>query len=207
MGYSTTFRLKKELDSEFIPWVKEVKKSELDKYKAVLLAVCELQYKEDLKDRYSFSLYTLYDKVYFAVSNYVKLISSAWKIELQAKLNENKEIDFYGWEYSKDDSIWENEEDLISFFTKDLFLDIIKPTSGAFDRDNADYDNKIQQIWDQVNEIEDSVWIMLNHKFIRRYRDNEDADEDDGYNHRFPEKIKENEDLDISEQEISNQSD
>lgn len=203
MGYSTTFRLKKELDSDFVPWVKKIDESELNKYKSILRAICELPYKDELKDRYSTSLFALYNKIYYIVNAYVTLISSAWKIDLKSRFYDDNKINFWGWEYSKDDAIWKDENDVAEFFTNDLFCTVVKPTSGPFDQDNDDYNQKAQEIWDQINEIEDSVWTALNHKFIRRYRNSEDADESDGYNHKFPE---EDENVDVSKQEISNQN-
>jgi len=198
MGYSTTFRLKGELDDQFKTWMRNVTKSELTKYKVVLEGICMLPVEKDENMRGHTYMYKLYGDINTAVSMYVKYIIESWKADLKNRIDENNEIDFCGWEYcdSRNDSPWENDDDLTDFFTEQLFLYVIQPTQGAFEYKNDDYYDKLQKVSDSINEIEDSVYSMMNHKFVERYRNSEDADESDGYEHRFPEE-KDDEDDEI----------
>ena len=196
MGYQTTFRLKGELDNQFKTWMKSVTKSELTKYKVVLEGICMLPIEKTDNMRGHTYMYKLYDDINTAVTMYVNYIVESWKIDLKNRIDENNEIWFCGWEFSDsgNDSPWENKEDLVDFFTEQLFLYVIQPTSGAFDYKNDDYYDKLQKVFDNINDIDDSVYDMMNHKFVNRYRDSEDAYESDGYEHRFPEEKDEEED-------------
>lgn len=194
MSYQTTFRLKKELDSQFKSWMKSVSQSELTKYKVILEGTCMLPVKED-NSVYSTYLHKCYDLVHSAISMYVKYLSESWKIGLTHRIDENNEIFFCGWQYSNNDvSPWESEDAIIDFYTEELFLYTIQATKGAFDYENTDYQDKLQKVADVVNSIEESVYDMWNQKFVERYRDSEDADESDGYKHKFPEEPEEDED-------------
>lgn len=200
MGYQTTFRLKGELDDQFKTWMKSVTKSELTKYKVVLEGICMLPVEKNDNMRGHTYMYKLYGDINTAVSMYVEYIIESWKIWIKDRINENNEIYFCGWEYSNsgNNSPWESKEDLVDFFTEQLFLYVIQPTQGAFEYKNDDYYDKLQKVSDSINEIEDSVYGMMNHKFVNRYRDSEDAYESDGYDHRFPEE-KDDEDEEIED--------
>lgn len=189
MGYETTFRLKGELDTQFKTWMDKVSQSDLTKYKVVLEGICMLPVSRNEKDRGFFYLYNLYSDIRTAVQMYVKYVSEKWKEDLKDRIDDKNEIWFCGWEFSDStgNSPWEDEDDLTDFFTEQLFLYVIQPTKGAFEHENDDYDEKLQKVSDTINDIEDSVFGMMNHKFIDRYRDSEDAYESDGYRRRFPE--------------------
>lgn len=196
MSYNTTFRLKGELDSQFKTWMKSVTKSELNKYRVVLEGICILPVEKSENQRGHTYMYKLYSDIYTAVSMYVKYLIENWKIGLKSRIDEKNEILFCGWRFSDSGSgsPWDNEEDLTDFFTEQLFLYVIQPTKGAFDYENSDYDEKLQKVSDTINDIEDSVYEMMDKKFIERYRDSDDAYESDGYRHKFPEEKDEEED-------------
>lgn len=194
MGYSTTFRLKGELDDKFKTWTTSYKKSDEKKYKVILDAICMRAY-DGLEGKESWVLYKIYDKVHSAVQIYVRLIVENWKYSINKELKEhNNEINFYGWEHASDrDCPWESEEDLVDHFTESLFMLAInesnKPFGGKRNEDDEEWYEKWQKVSDITNDIDECVVSLMDSLFIDRYRDSEDADEDDGYNHRFPEDV------------------
>lgn len=194
MGYSTTFRLKGELDDKFKTWTTSYKKSDEKKYKVILDAVCMKAYDGfDSKD--TWVLHKIYDKVHSAVQFYVRLLVENWKYCIGKTLKEhNNEINFFGWEYSGDrDCPWESEEDLVDHFTEDLFMLAINESNKPFGGKRNEDDEEWYEKWEKVNsitrDIDECVVSLMDNQFIDRYRDSEDADEDDGYSHRFPEDV------------------
>lgn len=199
MGYSTTFRLKGELDDKFKTWTTSYKKSDEKKYKVILDAVCMKAY-DGFESRDAWVLYKIYDKVHNSVQFYVRLIVENWKYCLNKTLKEhNNEINFCGWEHASDrDSPWESEEDLVDHFTESLFMLAInesnKPFGGKRNEDDEEWYEKWQKVSDITSDIDECVVSLMDSQFINRYRDSEDADEDDGYNHRFPEDVDDEDD-------------
>lgn len=207
MGYSTTFRLKGELDDKFKTWTTSYKKSDEKKYKVILDAICMRAY-DGLEGKESWVLYKIYDKVHSAVQIYVRLIVENWKYSINKELKEhNNEIKFYGREHASDrDCPWESEEDLVDHFTESLFMLAInesnKPFGGKRNEDDEEWYEKWQKVSNITNDIDECVASLMDSLFIDRYRDSEDADEDDGYNHRFPEDVDdEDSDYDFVEDE------
>lgn len=198
MGYSTTFRLKGELDSKFKGWKSSsAQSSDKDEYKSVLESTCLLaSLSFDKKDScLSSYLHKVYRDVSFALRTYTGLLVNDWKVALMDELKENdNKIDLYGWQFSDSgNSAWENREDVEKYFAKELFLLAATPTSGQFDKDNDDFIEKSQQISTYINDIEDCLNDVLWQEFISFYRDKPElADEDDGYSHKFPENQNDN---------------
>lgn len=192
MGYQTNFRLKGELDSQFkSSYYKDISKKEVQRYKSVLVAICMSELPEDKRTNF-FELSAYFDKLYTAVQACVNIYIETWKQNLKDRF-EGNEVYFCGWEYSdgRDVSIWDNEEDLICFYANDLFEILTSPAKSRFDEENDTYCKKLQQISDQVDSLEESVWSLMNQKFINFYRDSDKADESDGYNRKYPEEIEE----------------
>lgn len=193
MGYSTTFRLKGELDSKFKGWKSNSSQSsDKDEYKSILEATClmaSLSY--DKKESFLSSyLHKVYKDVLFALRTYTGLLANEWKVALMDELKENNnEVELYGWQFSDSGSrAWKSKEDLEEYFAKQLFLLAATPTLGQFDKDNEDYEEKSRQISSYVEDIEECLNECLWQEFVEFYRDNSElADEDDGYSHRFPE--------------------
>lgn len=196
MGYQTTFRLKKELDDEFVSWMNKVSKEDLAKAKTILGATCMTAIDEySDKKNHIIDKYKIWDTISSALNQYIFLLREDWKIALKSRFNENKEIYFCGWEYSDghNGSAFETLDDYTAFLMEQIYPIAISRTKGRFDKDNEDFYEKEHQIYEYINEIEDEVWSVMNHIFIERYRDNEDADEDDGLNHLYPENKKDDE--------------
>lgn len=194
MGYQTNFRLKGELDSQFKSFYsKDISKKEVQRYKSALVAICMSELPEDKRTNF-FELSVCFDKIYTATQACVNIYIETWKQNLKDRFEDNK-VHFCGWEYSdgRDISIWDNEEDLICFYANDLFEILISPASSRFDKENDTYYEKLQQISNQVDSLEESVWSLMNQKFIDFYRDSDKADESDGYNRHFPEEVDESE--------------
>lgn len=192
MGYQTNFRLKGELDDKFKSFYsKEISKKEIQRYKSALVAVCMDELPKDKRSNF-FELTRVFDILYTSVQACVNIYIETWKQNLKDRFEDN-EIHFCGWEFSdgRDISIWDNEEDLICFYVNDLFEVLISPSSSRFDKDNDTYYTKLQQVSDQVDSLEESVWSLMNQEFINFYRDNDKADESDGYNRHFPEEADE----------------
>lgn len=205
MGYSTTIRLKGELDSKFKGWGKHSLPQDRQQYKSVLLATCRLiscDY-ENNKNSLTAYLTKAYKEISFAVTLYVNLIANDWKVSLEEELknNENK-TDLYGWQYSDDypRSAWEDLDELKSYFTDSLFQAAVYPTNSPYSKEDSEANSKEESLNSYINDIEDCVWECLNTEFIRFYRNHPElADESDGYNRRFPEE----KDVDEDEKEES----
>lgn len=206
MGYSTTFRLKGELDDKFKTWTTSYKKSDEKKYKVILDAVCMKAY-DGFEGRDTWVLYKIYDKVHSAVQFYVKLLVENWKYCIGKTLKEhNNEINFFGWEYSGDrDCPWESEEDLVDHFTEDLFMLAINESNKPFGGKRNEDDEEWYEKWEKVNsitrDIDECVVSLMDNQFIDRYRDSEDADEDDGGSHRFPEDVDDEDEEETDDEE------
>lgn len=192
MGYSTTFRLKGEIDKSFKSYTtKPYSRNELAKYKAILEAKCLDPFKRSESPTYD----KAYSEIFWAVRSYINCLVVNWKYDLNKTLNENNnQIDFYGWEYANDSSvIWEDFESIVEYFTEELFLISICSTNGRFDKDNEDYYEKLNSICDNIKDLPDTIESAMNKLFVNFYRDNPDlADESDGYSHFFPEEKKSN---------------
>lgn len=199
MGYETHFRLKGELDEQFKPFVKKpFPKAELAKNKKTLWAAIMLSPKKFFDEKEfpdTMNISKIYSLIDFLVRGYIMMLSQNWKYGLEKELKENgKETFFCGWQYSDSrgsNSSWDDEDDLCQFFTGSLFDSIVyyachQYGNGKEDEENIDYDTNIRET---IDELDDSVSEFWNHKFIERYRDNADADEDDGNMRQFPENV------------------
>lgn len=198
MGYQTTFRLKKELDSKFKPYIgKPIDASEKLEGKMMITAECMKNIRTVTEDGKNNEMVEIdYRKLFKAISwqvrSYVLTVQQDWKYYVEQHLKKNNnEIWFCGWEYSEGRnsmSSWDSVDEVISFFTEQLFLHAMHPTSSPYADEHDDYYQKLQEISDEINEIEDAVNRTMDSEFIGFYRDNEElADESDGYNHFFPE--------------------
>lgn len=205
MGYSTTFRLKGELDSKFQPlYRKEPTKQEIQRYKSALLALCMNEIPENKRSNY-FELIRVFDNLWVGVQSCVLTFKEIWKYRLKSRI-ENNEIDFYGWEYSddRDISLWDDEDDLVAFHTNDLFEIVIVPASSRFDKESESYYEKLSQINNVINSLEESVDSLMDQQFFEFYRDSDKADESDGYNRHFPEEVDETSKDSLSDSENKN---
>jgi len=193
MGYQTTFRLKKEIDDNFVSWMDKIKPEELAKAKTILASTCMTAI-DDYSDKKSHIIdkYKIWDSISSALKQYLYLLREDWKINLKSRFNENKEVDFYGWNYSDGHggSAFDTLDDYSTFLMEQIYPIAISSTKGRFEKDNEDFYEKEHQIYEYINEMEDEVWEIMNQEFIKRYRDNEDADEDDGLTHFYPENKK-----------------
>lgn len=193
MGYQTTFRLKKEIDDDFVSWMHEVKSEDLAKAKTILASTCMTAI-DDYSDKKSHIIdkYKIWDSISSALKQYLYLLREDWKINLKSRFNENKEISFCGWNYSDGHggSAFESLDVYSAFLMEQIYPIAISSTKGRFEKDNEDFYEKEHQIYEYINEMEDEVWEIMNQEFIKRYRDNEDADEDDGLTHFYPENKK-----------------
>lgn len=197
MGYQTTFRLKKELDSKFKPFInKPIDASEKLEDKMMITAECMKNIRAVNDDKNDERNEIDYRKLFKAISWHVRYYALAlqqdWKYYIEQELKKhNNEIWFCGWEYSEGRSSmssWDSVDEVISFFTEQLFLHAMHPTNSPYADEHEDYYQKLQEISDQINEIEDAVNRTMDSEFVDFYRDNEElADESDGYNHFFPE--------------------
>lgn len=193
MGYQTTFRLKKNIDDDFVSWMKEIKPEELVKAKTILGATCITAIDEyGDKKNHIIDKYKIWDAISIAMKQYIYLLREDWKINLKSRINENNEVSFCGWNYSDGHGslAFESLDVYSAFLMEQIFPIAISSTKGRFERDNEDFYEKERQIYEYINVMEEEVWEIMDHDFIKRYRDNEDADEDDGLTHFYPESKK-----------------
>ena len=193
MGYSTTFRLKGELDEQFKGWGKTYTDLELEEYKSLIMAVCLTAADNYSSGSFLYSrLRKIYVEVASAVRTYIHCLENNWKLSLTQELKDNNnQIDVYGWNYSENNSSdWPDA--YVSYFVNNLFEVAIFNTESPFDSKHNKFDEKKQQIWDYVRDIEEEVRDNMMRKFVNFYRDHPElADESDGCTHFFPEEEKE----------------
>lgn len=199
MGYSTTFRLKGELDNQFKPIRQKsytLFSSTPEEYECVLVAVVMKSGIENSKVDVS-EIHNIYKNIKMELSSYVTYLIDDWKYNTENILkSDNNEITFCGWNYSDSDYgfTWESKEDIIKSFTRSLFEIAIEPVPSRFESDDSSYSDKIERAYETVSELQDTVSSFMTSEFIKRYRDSDDAWESDGYKHFFPEEIAEMED-------------
>ena len=198
MSYETTFRLHGELDKQFVPWTKEKPAHKnIERSKNILLAIC-MQAPDDSKD--SFQLYKHYDKIAWAIAMYVGELKEDWKHWLKESLDREDEYEKKGEVtfLGRCSDTW-TEENLEEYFTSSLFRLSIYDTGSPFDDNRDKFVRKEEELSEIINDIEECVTDMMDTEFINRYRDSEDADEEDGYTHHFPE-YKEEDDFDVNDE-------
>ena len=88
MGYQTTFRLKKEIDGDFVSWMKNVGKEDLAKAKTIFGATCMTSI-DEYSDKKSniIDKYKIWDSISSALKQYVYLLREDWKINLESRIN------------------------------------------------------------------------------------------------------------------------
>ena len=205
MGYSTTFRLKGELDNQFKP-IRQQKSYTLfsstpEEYECVLVAIVMKSGIENSKIDVS-EIHNIYKNIKMELSSYITYLIDDWKYNTEKILKaDNNEITFYGWNYSDVDKdfTWESREDIINSFTRSLFEIAIEPVPSRFESDDSSYSDKIERAYETVSELQDTVTSFMTTEFIKRYRDSDDAWESDGYRHLFPEEIEEEKDEEKTE--------
>ena len=199
MGYSTTFRLKGELDNQFKPIRQKsytLFSATPEEYECVLVAIVMKSGIENSKVDVS-EIHNIYKNIKMELSSYVTYLIDDWKYNTENILkSDNNEITFCGWNYSDSDYgfTWESKEDIIKSFTRSLFEIAIEPVPSRFESDDSSYSDKIERAYETVSELQDTVSSFMTSEFIKRYRDSDDAWESDGYKHFFPEEIAEMED-------------
>lgn len=193
MSYKTTFRLKKEIDGDFVSWMAEINPEDLAKAKTIFGSTCMTAIDENSdKKNHIIDKYKIWDSISSAMKQYIFLLREDWKVNLKSKINENNEVSFCGWNYSDGHggSTFENLDAYSAFLMEQIYPIAISSTKGRFEKDNEDFYEKEHQIYEYINEMEDEVWEIMDQEFIERYRDNEDADENDGLTHFYPENKK-----------------
>lgn len=72
-----------------------------------------------------------------------------------------------------------------------LFQLVVCPTSTRFDKDHEDFNEKEEQVFDILSDIENEVDEIVTYNFVKYYREHPElADEDDGIKHFFPKEEK-----------------
>lgn len=190
MGYSTTFRLKDKIVAQFQP--NNYRVPNLAKSKSILTALCLYNYTigDKAYDMW-ISFNKIYDNIDFALSELIKDAEQESKKKLF--LNEKNEIDFYGWQYSDEDSHmgFDSLEEFKKCILDQLFQLVVCPTSTRFDKEHEDFNEKEEQVFDILGDIENEVDEIIRYNFVKFYREHPElADEDDGIKHFFPKEEK-----------------
>lgn len=175
MGYGTKFKLKGELDREFkSSGYMNLKQSEIDAMETLLVAQCMCE------DNCKCDHYLEAEKrIENALRIYVAYLEEKWKRDFEDSLSEDKVVYLCGWEYSRGrhEVAWSSADDIVSFYLRELFLLAIIKTQDPLEKD-SNYYIKRQKIFDMLADLPWNVNDMWVHKFIDRYRDSDDAEED-----------------------------
>ena len=175
MGYGTKFKLKGDLDREFkSSRYMNLKQSEIDAMETLLVAQCMCE------DNYKCDHYLEAEKrIENTLRVYVSYLEEKWKRDFEDSLSEDKVVYLCGWEYSRGrhEVAWSSADDIVSFYLRELFLLAIIKTQDPLEKD-SNYYIKRQKIFDMLADLPWNVNDMWVHKFIDRYRDSDDAEED-----------------------------
>lgn len=174
MGYDCEFKLKGELDKEFVSyWREEPSEHDEHKYKEILVATCLAPLNGEADD--AIVLNKRYDKITFAVRMVILHIVEMWKYNMVQTLKDNDNtVNFCGWDMSRGYDFDKTLEQLISDTIESLFELSIIDAGKYFDESN-DYFEKKREIKTTINYLDEEVWDVMNHKFLDRYRDSDDA--------------------------------
>ena len=185
MGYYTSFKLKGEIDPEFKSWMKEgPTKSEINRSRTFLIATCMLAGGNVSKDN-MFNIDKIYKDVNFRLRFYISELKEDWKNHIAKEIETEGKVALCGWEFSKGSAhdTW-TDESIEEHFMHNIFMLAVFDAGTPFDDETDKYNRKYEQVTDIVDEIESCVIDMMDHKFVARYRDSEDAIEhgdDTGY--------------------------
>lgn len=180
MGYDTSFKLKAPLDKRFTGWTRDVKSSDIEESKNVLIAVCM---KSQVREPDTVELSKIYKKIDFSLRFYINYLIEDWKNKHKGDVG--TEFSFCGWELSRGREIYIDDNydpatEIHNDFCSHLFFSAIEATKGRFESDNEDYYSKYESISDTVNEIEDTVWDTMNKYFVSFYRQHPELADEEG---------------------------
>ena len=180
MGYDTSFKLKAPIDKRFVGWMRDVKLSDIEESKNVLIAVCM---KSGVQEPDAVELSKAYRKIDFSLRLYINYLIEDWKNNHKGDVGD--EFSFCGWEYARGREIRIDDEydpatEIRNDFCPHLFFSAIEASKGKFESDNNDYYSKYEAISDAVNEIEDTVWDTMNKYFVSFYRQHPELADEEG---------------------------
>lgn len=170
MGYESTIKINGELDAKYKTDLVAFNNGLKNRYRAMLLGTC-LQYHEDLSVS---KRQLLYDEIATFVRLYVIEITEEWKFHLKETLKENNN-EFYvrGWSFYNDRWIHMSIDELEAGLIQDLFLNSLCANVSLLD-DSEKWNDKKEQIFCIVNEIEVNVCDIMDHEFYEEYKDKEE---------------------------------
>ena len=180
MGYDTSFKLKAPIDKRFTGWMRDVKSSDIEEAKNVLIAVCM---KSQVREPDTVELSKAYRKIDFSLRLYINYLIENWKCAHKGDVGD--EYSFCGWELSRGremhiDDNYDPATEIRDEFCPHLFFSAIEVTKGRFESDNNDYHSKYEAISDIVNEIEETVWDTMNKYFVSFYRQHPELADEEG---------------------------
>jgi len=184
MGYEITFKIK-EYDEKFKGFSKEpLTDEELLIHKAAFEGYC--MYPGDSND--SIRMHTIAKSLMFNLRLYTNYLVDSWKASKQKEFeslepdeNGYRELYFCGWSY-KDEQRRETIDDLIDLTYSQLYFIVITPTPDRFNHEESNrYQEKLNEIKDIIDEIECSIYEILNHEFLDFYRAKEDTIIEESY--------------------------
>ena len=180
MGYDTSFKLKTPIDKRFTGWMRDVKSSDIEEAKNVLIAVCM---KSQAREPDTVELSKAYRKIDFSLRLYINYLIEDWKCAHKGDVGD--EYSFCGWELSRGremhiDDNYDPATEIRDEFCPHLFFSAIEVTKGRFESDNNDYHSKYEAISDIVNEIEETVWDTMNKYFVSFYRQHPELADEEG---------------------------
>ena len=180
MGYDTSFKLKAPIDKRFTGWMLDVKSSDIEEAKNVLIAVCM---KSQVREPDTVELSKAYRKIDFSLRLYINYLIENWKCAHKGDAGD--EYSFCGWELSRGremhiDDNYDPATEIRDEFCPHLFFSAIEVTKGRFESDNNDYHSKYEAISDIVNEIEETVWDTMNKYFVSFYRQHPELADEEG---------------------------
>ena len=180
MGYDTSFKLKAPIDKRFVGWMRDVKSSDIEESKNVLIAVCM---KSQVSEPDAMELSKAYRNIDFSLRLYINYLIEDWKNNHQGDVG--TEYSFRGWELSRGremhiDDNYDPATEIRNDFCSYLFFSAIEATKGKFESDNDDYHSKYEAISDVVDEIEGTVWDTMNKYFVSFYRQHPELADEEG---------------------------
>lgn len=194
MGYEVHFNVSLPLKDGFKrTWRSNIEKTQLDKEQEVLISLCMNLAKcivFDIKDKmvFHYKLEAIYDTLQQGMRTYGLLLQEEWKQDIEARVkDDNGDVWFCGWEYSRDEyPQYETLDEVIEFSLHNVFGLISTVPLPDYFNDRDRYYEFRKEIAEYIEYIPEAIYSNLNHKFIREYDDqkvNYDDEDDEEVDH------------------------
>lgn len=179
MSYYTSFKLKGELDKQFLPLYSQHSSTDyIEKYKNVLFAICM----EDMRNKKPEDYFKLYETLSIYTKMFLNILLTEYYLYIQDTLkSEDNTISFCGWQYSRSSlsTLYTDKEDMIAHQVSYLFkIAIIK--CGDYWAKDSTYHDKYSEVIEAIDSIVETANDFASASLVEFYREHPELAEEKG---------------------------